>query len=248
MTKPVSTDSSFRYDAFLGPVLDGELWRPLATPQADGSDWVYAEPDARVRFEGGAVEIGVERFTRAHDSAQSPDNAKHLMMSTRAFPVPENRTVTFAVDMAARKLNGSPTDYRDGFVTFNVFDMQSLLVFDVISTGTRILSVYERLAVPGVVEGEDAFTYVIDPPLCGVRTAPDVFQHCAVSLDAAAGSVEFRVDGVLVYSIASLPVIPRELCLGMGLMTLLPIEDGRSVSLRGQGMVGRWRNLTCRVG
>jgi hypothetical protein len=42
-------------------------------------------------------------------------------------------------------------------------------------------------------------------------------------------------------------VIPRELRLGMGLMTLLPIEDGRSVSLRGQGMVGRWRNFTYRV-
>ncbi len=247
MTKTISTDSTFSYDAFPGPVLDGGLWRPLVTPQADGSDWVYAEPDAQVRFEGGAVEIGVERFTRAHDSAQSPDNAKHLLMSARAFLVPENRTVTFAVDMAARKLNGSPADYRDGFVTFNVFDMQSLLVFDVISTGSRILSVYERLAVPGVVEGEDAFTYVIDPPLCGVRAVPGVFQHCAISVDAAAGSVEFRADGVLVYSIASLPVIPRELHLGMGLMTLLPIEEGRSVSLRGQGMVGRWRNFTCRV-
>jgi hypothetical protein len=33
-----------------------------------------------------------------------------------------------------------------------------LLVFDVINAGTRKLSVYERLAVTGLVNGEDAFT------------------------------------------------------------------------------------------
>jgi Family of unknown function (DUF6081) len=145
--------------------------------------------------------------------------------------------------MAARKLNGNPDDHRDGFVTFNVFDLQSLLVFDLINTGTRTMSVYERLAVPGLVDGEDAFTYVVDPPLCGVRTAPGAYQRCAVTLDAAAGSVRFTVEDVLVYSVPSLPVIPRQLHVGLGLMTLLPIQDGRSVSVRGQGMVGRWRNF-----
>jgi hypothetical protein len=30
-------------------------------------------------------------------------------------------------------------------------------------------------------------------------------------------------------------------------MTLLPIEDGRSVSVRGQGMAGRWRSFGYRV-
>jgi hypothetical protein len=122
-----------------------------------------------------------------------------------------------------------------------------LLVFDLINTGTRTLSVFERLAVPGLVDGEDAFTYVVDPPLCGIRTTPEEYQHCAIALDAGAGSVRFTVDGVLVYQVRSLPVIPTQLHVGMGLMTLLPIEDGRSVSVRGQGMAGRWRSFGYRV-
>jgi Family of unknown function (DUF6081) len=85
------------------------------------------------------------------------------------------------------------------------------------------------------------------PQLCGVRTAPDAYQHCAVTLDASAGSVRFTVDGVLAYWVPSLPVIPTQLHVGLGLKTLLPIQDGRSVSVRGQGMVGRWRNFGYRV-
>jgi Family of unknown function (DUF6081) len=236
-----------RYDSFDGPTLDPNLWQPLVTPQADGTDWVYLEPDARTNVADGAVEIAIDRFSRSHDTAQSPDNAKHLLMSTQAFPVPAGRTVTLEIEMAGRKLNGSPDDHRDGFITFNVFDLESLLVFDVINTGTRTLSVYERLAVPGLVDGEDAFTYVVDSALCGVRTSPEEYQHCAITLDAAAGSVRFTVDGKLIYLVPSLPVIPKQLNVGMGLMTLLPIQDGRSVSVRGQGMVGRWRNLGYRV-
>jgi hypothetical protein len=44
-----------------------------------------------------------------------------------------------------------------------------LRVFDVINAGTRKLSMYERLAVPGLVDGEDAFTYVVDPLLGPLR-------------------------------------------------------------------------------
>src|SRR5216683_783697 len=80
-----------------------------------------------------------------------------------------------------------------------------------------------------------------------LRTTPDDYQHCAIALDAGAGSVRFTVDGVLVYRVPSLPVIPTQLHVGMGLMTLLPIQDGRSVSVRGQGMAGRWRNFGYRV-
>jgi len=67
---------------------------------------VYLEPGARTTVADGAVEIEVDRFSRAHDSAQSPDNAKHLVMSMQAFPVPAGKTVTIEVEMAARKLNG----------------------------------------------------------------------------------------------------------------------------------------------
>jgi hypothetical protein len=240
----MDTTTTSRYDAFTGPELDSARWVPLVTPTPDGGEWVYQEPGAVTTVSGGVARIEVPRFTRSNDSLQSPDNAKHLLMSAQALPVPGSGSVTFSVDMAARKLNGSADDYRDGFATFNVFDMESLLVFDLISTGDRILAIYERMGVPGVVEGEDAFTYVIDAPLAGVQSAPDGFHRCSITLDVDAGEARFTVDDILVYSVPRLPVIPRRLNLGMGLMTLSPLDGGRSTSLRGQGMIGSWRDFT----
>jgi hypothetical protein len=100
--------------------------------------------------------------------------------------------------------------------------------------------------VPGVLN-EDAFTYVIDAPLADVRTAPDAFHRCSITLDVDAGEARFTVDDVLVYSVPRLPVMPRQLNLGMGLMTLCPLYCGRSNSLRGQGMISSWRGFTWSV-
>lgn len=235
------------YDSFTGPGLDPALWAPLVTPTPDGGEWAYQEPDAITTVAGGVARIEVPRFTRSHDTLQSPDNAKHLVMSTRGLPVPAGGTVTFSVEMAARKLNGDDTDYRGGFATFNVFDMQTLMVFDIVSTGDRIHVIYERMGAPGVAEGEEVFTYVVDAPLAGVPTSPDRFHRCAITLDADTASARFTIDNVLVYSIPRVAVMPRRLNLGMGLMTLCPLADGGSTSLRGQGMIGSWREFTYTV-
>jgi hypothetical protein len=56
MTQTQAVDAG-RYDSFRGPALDSTLWQPLITPQADGSDWVYLEPDARTTVADGTVEI-----------------------------------------------------------------------------------------------------------------------------------------------------------------------------------------------
>jgi hypothetical protein len=40
-----------------------------------------------------------------------------------------------------------------------------------------------------------------------------------------------------------MPVMPKAVKLGFGLFTLHPILNGKSCSLRGQGMLGRWRNF-----
>lgn len=235
------------YDLFEGPDLDPGRWHPLVTPLEDGSEWIYAEPAAVTSVGAGEVDIDIPVFSRRHDSAQSPDNAKHLMMSVDAVPVPSEGRLVLSVEMAAVKHGGVPEDYRDGFITFNAFDLESLLVFDLVHTGSRPLAIYERLGVPGVVEGEDAFTYVADAPLAGVSSGPGVFHRYEIELDVEHAVVDFRVDGVLVYRVPVLPVVPRQLHLGMGLMTLAPIKNGRSTSIAGQGMRGRWRNLGYRV-
>jgi hypothetical protein len=234
------------YDAFDGPHLDSARWEPLRVPTPDGTQWVFEEPEARVSVGGGIAEMAVPRFTRSNDELQSPDNAKHFLISTSAIVTPERGAIEFTADMAAEKLNGSADDYRDGFATFNVFDMQSGMVFDVVSSGSRVSAIYERMAVPGVAAHE-TFTYVVDAPLCGLSTEPGRFHRHAITLDVETGAVRFVVDGVTIFTVPSIPVVPTQLRLGMGLMTLSPITDGRSTSLRGQGMKGRWSNFGYRT-
>jgi hypothetical protein len=245
---PTSTSQPWiTYDPFTdGPGLDESRWAPLRTPTPDGSEWVYLEPTARTTVGDGTAEISVPVFERAHDTLQSPDNAKHLVLSTKPVAVPPGATVEFSVEMAAVKHGGSADDYRDGFATFNVFDLQTLLVFDLINTGTRTLAIYERMGVPGVVEGEDAFTATVDAPFADVTTEPGEFQRLGIVLDSARGTVRFTVDDVLLYFVPALPVIPTQLALGLGLMTAIRLQDASS-SLRGQGMTGRWRNLRHRI-
>ncbi|MFD9665058.1 DUF6081 family protein [Rhodococcus sp. NPDC059968] len=230
------------YDTFVGPTLDSALWQPLVLPTPDGTPWVFAEPGADIRVEAGSVVVSVPRFTRSHNELQSPDNAKHFLISTSSVATPTSGQITFSVEMAAEKIRGAANDYRDGFATFNVFDMESGMVFDLVSTGTRILAIYERLPVAGVSE-EDAFTYVVDAPLAGVPTTPGTFHQYAITIDAQTGVVRFVVDGTLVYSIPSIPVMPRQLNLGMGLMTLSPISAGSTTSIHGQGMIAQWRRF-----
>jgi hypothetical protein len=77
--------------------------------------------------------------------------------------------------------------------------------------------------------------HVIEQPLTGLEIAPGRPYRCAITLDAASGVAEWRVDGHLVHDVRGVE-IPTEFRIGMGLITLHPIVDGRSRSLRGQGL------------
>jgi hypothetical protein len=114
----------------------------------------------------------------------------------------------------------------------NVLDMSSGWVFDACATGDTVFSIYERLPVPGV---EHPFTHVVEQPLSGIVAAPGLSHEYTVTLDAGRGTAEWRIDGTLVHHLHGLE-IPAQVNVGLGIFTLHPIVDGRSTSLRGQGM------------
>jgi hypothetical protein len=122
-------------------------------------------------------------------------------------------------------------------------------VVDAIHTGGRIHGLFELQEEPvGFANRDDAFLYVIDNPEFVVPTGPGIWNQYEVVLDRAAGAISMFVDGARLFRTRDLPVLPRKIKLGMGILTLSPLVDGRSTSLQGQGMRSRWRNVRTRTG
>jgi hypothetical protein len=230
------------YDELLGPGLDAARWEVLQYPLADGSMMRLEEPEAKITVANGTAEIQVDRFQRSHDTVQIFENPKHLVATVADFPVQRSGESVVSVQMAAHSIGGNPDDYRDGFFAFNVFDPQTASVFDHIVTGTRAYVVHERLLVPGVIDPADAFTWIVEAPLSAGEIDSSQFHEYAVVLDPAARRIRWLVDDRLAYEAQNVEV-PASMRVGFGVFTLYPLRDGHSVSLRGQGMSGRWREL-----
>ncbi|MBF6166070.1 hypothetical protein IU486_14960 [Streptomyces gardneri] len=230
------------YDDLNGPELREDRWRFLEVPLGADQTWRYADPAAHTEVGEGTVSLRIDAFTRSHAEVQILDNPKHLLVSTEAFDLTAGAR-TFAVEMAAENIGVTGEDYRDGFAAFNVLDMSSAQVFDLIATGKHAYAIHERLFVPGVVPQEEAFTHVVHAPLAGVDIKPGEFHRYAVTIDRTAGTADWYVDDSPVYTTRA-PQLPETVQIGFGIITLHPIEDGRSTSLRGQGLHGSWRNFT----
>jgi hypothetical protein len=70
----------------------------------------------------------------------------------------------------------------------------------------------------------------------GSPAAPDTrLRACEVTLDRSRSTATWRVDGHPVYA-AQGTLIPDSIRLAFGIYTQLPIRDGRSQSLQGQGI------------
>ncbi|WP_245671192.1 DUF6081 family protein [Nocardia amamiensis] len=230
------------YDDLNGPDLREDRWRFLEVPLGEGQTWRYADPAAETEIGDGTVSVRIAAFTRSNADIQILDNPKQLLVSTESFDL-TGGSRTFAVEMAAENIGVTGEDYRDGFAAFNVLDMGSAQVFDLIATSTNAYAIHERLFVPGVVPKEQAFTHVVHAPLAGVDIKPGEFHRYAVTIDRAAGTVGWYVDDSPVYTTYA-PQLPESVQIGFGIITLHPIEDGHSTSLRGQGLHGSWRNFT----
>ncbi len=227
------------YDNFTTPVLDPSKWTIASFPSGDGNFWRWEEPAAKIKTGDGRLEITVNPYTRFHDQIQIFDNPKHLYLGAQSFAVPEKGTISFSCRMGAKTHNGNPDDFKDGFASFNVLDFTSGLVFDFIATSAKIGLIYERLLMPGLTTPREAFTEIVEVG----PNEPGQLSDCRIDYDFQDNRVDYRFNGSKVASRSDLPVRPRNLFIGMGLITLRMIENGRSASLRGQGGTGLWSEI-----
>ena len=128
---------------------------------------------------------------------------------------------------------------------FHVFDLDvSRRVFAVCGTSTRVLALHEQLGVGGDGAGEP-FYHVVESPYEDFDDDFTRFRTCEITLDRSWSSAAWRVDGQTVYE-AHGTYVPEHVQLGFGIWTMLPIRDGRSRSLEGQGISARWRGFRLR--
>jgi Family of unknown function (DUF6081) len=233
------------YDELEGPDLDEARWTPARLPLPTGHEHVPVDSNAELVVGGGEMRVSIPRFSLSHDTFQAVDSPKYLMFSTRQFELPADRPVTFAVDMAVENVGGEPADYRSGMAAFHVFDLAvTKRVFAVTGTSTRVLALHEQLGVGGGGAGEP-FYHVVESPYEDFDDDFMRLRTSEVTVDRGSSTATWRVDGRTIYE-AHGTVIPERVQIGIGIWTMLPIRDGRSRSLDGQGMNARWRGFRVR--
>jgi Family of unknown function (DUF6081) len=235
-------DGFVTYDELTGPDLDAARWSPARLPLPTGGDHIPLDPNAELAVGKGEVHVTIPRFSLSHDTFQPADSAKYLIYATRQFQLPPDRPATLAVDLAVNNIGGDPGDYRRGMAAFQVFDEVSMRVFSVIGTATRVFAMDEQLGFGGAGE---PFIYVVESPY---EDFDDDFTRpraCEITLDRSGSTATWRVDGHTVYQTHG-TLIPQRVQIGFGIWTQLPIRDGRSRSLDGQGMNARWRRFRIR--
>jgi hypothetical protein len=191
----------------------------------------------------GEVRVRIPRFSLAHDTFQPSDSPKYLIFSTGQFELPPDRPATFAADLAIENIGGEPRDFRQGMAAFHAFDFEvSKRVFAICGTSTRVFALHEQLGFGGTGE---PFYHVVESPYEDFDDDFTRLRACEITLDRSRSTALWRVDGHKVYESAG-TFIPERVRIGFGIWTMLPIRNGRSRSLEGQGLSARWRGFRVR--
>ena len=233
-------DDFLTYDELRGPDLDAARWSPARLPTPTGGEHIPLDPNAELAVGNGEVRVTIPRFSLAHDTFQPADSPKYLIFSTGQFELPPDRPARFAVDLAVENIGGQPGDYRRGMAAFQVFDLEvSTRVFSVCGTATRVLALDEQLGPWGAGE---PFIYMVESPYEDFDDDFTRLRACEITLDRSRSTATWRVGGRAVYQTHG-TLIPEHARIAFGIFTMLPIRDGRSRSLDGQGMTARWRRF-----
>jgi hypothetical protein len=224
--------------------LNDENWQVAGVPLGDGNYWMYEDSKSQISLGEDSVTIDIPEFSRSHDAIQIFDNPKQLYLTKMGFQPGPKGVLAFSCWMRAKIINTNLKDYRDGFCAFNVLDFSTGMVFDIVSNGSQIWIIYERLLIPGLISEKEAFTNVI--PIKW-PASPDQILDCSVVYDQIENRVRYYLNQTLVHVADKIPIKISELYSGFGLITLHPIENGKSVSCRGQGGIGIWSRFEVRT-
>jgi hypothetical protein len=237
-------DGFVTYDELGGPDLDAARWSPARMPLPTGGELIPLDPNAELAVGEGEVRVTIPRFSLSHDRFQAADSPKYLAYSTRQFELPPDRPSTFAVDLAVKNIGGDPGDYRRGMAAFHIADPVSMRVFAVCGTSTRVFALHEQVGL-GAGGAREPFYHVIESPYEDFDDDFTRLRACEITLDRSGSTAAWRVDGRTLYE-AHGTVIPERALIAFGIWTMLPIRDGRSRSLAGQGMNARWHRFRVR--
>jgi Family of unknown function (DUF6081) len=235
-----ASDGFVTYDELTGPDLDPALWESVRMPLPTGGEHLLVDPNAELAVGDGEVHVTIPRFSLSSDTFQPVDSAKYLVNSTRQFGLPPDRPATFAVDLAVENVGGDPGDFRRGLAAFHAHDFEeSKRVFAVCGTSTRVVALHEHLGIGGAAA---PFYHVVESPYEDFDDDFTRLRACEITLDRSRSTATWRVDGHTVYE-AYGTFIPERVGLAFGIWTMLPIRNGRSRSLAGQGVNARWRRF-----
>jgi hypothetical protein len=206
--------------------------------------WEFREPDAIVLVQNGRLRVAAMPLTRSHDTVQFFDNAKHMYFSRESFAVPPGGSISFEVDLRCEKVNGVPHDFYDGYVSFNLLDLTQGIAIDFFQSNESYATVYARLPFPGAIIGGDEapkyFGLFNERPLPrGDRQS----HHYRITYDQGAGELLFHVEDELVNREVNVPKI-ESLIAALGIMTEKDIQQGKSVSCHGQGVIAEYSPVT----
>jgi hypothetical protein len=215
----------------------------------DGSFWRYREPDAAVIVEADRLLVTVGQLTRSNDYVQVLDNAKNMFFSTRQFTMPDEGDLSFEWNMTAHCTGTRPHDLYDGFISVNLLDFSTGMALDFFACNDVIATVYARLPFPGVPAPAEPENNLKPKYFCHfnelpIETTPGQSHHYRISYTKSKDIVRFFVDGHDAGVYTEVPSKMQSCIIALGLMTEKSIEQGKSVSIHGQGLTGEWGPFT----
>ena len=243
-TRAAARDGFVTYDELGGPELDPARWSPARLPLPTGREHIPLDPDAELAVGEGEARVTIPRFSLSHHAFQAADSPKYLIFSTRQFELSPDQPATFAVDLAVENIGGEPADYRRGMAAFHVADPVSMRVFAVCGTSTRVFALHEQVDLGGGGASEP-FYHVVESPYEDFDDDFTRLRVCEITLDRSRSTAAWLVDGRTVYQ-AHGTLIPARALIAFGIWTMLPIRDGHSRSLDGQGINARWHRFRAR--
>lgn len=223
-------------------------WQYGGFPLPDGSFWQYREPDATVVVEGERLRV-TAKLSRFNDQVQILDNAKNMFFSTRTFAPPENGAISFEWEQRARCIHTTPGDLYDGFISVNLLDFTTGAALDFFVCNEIISTVYAILPFPGVPalpdkEQTSKPKYFCDFDELPIETTLGQLHRYRISYHRGSDEVAYWVDSREVARYTEVPIKFNSFIIALGLMTEKTIENGKSVSVHGQVLIGEWSKFT----
>jgi Family of unknown function (DUF6081) len=208
------------YDDFAGDRLDDDRWTYLTMPGRGGSEtWTCFEPEAEARVREGTLDLFISRFTSKQRRLQAIGDVKHELVSRSSFSTRDGVAV-FALDMAATRVGAMPADYRDGFASFMLIDIESGWSLQVCCNGYNTFGFHDspdrtyRSHQPTTV----TFAAAQVPSIIGQSRRHEII------IDSGDASVEWWADGKLTSRLDDAD-IPASLHIALGLATLISAQS-----------------------